>query len=294
MNDQDEFRERARRDPRSTAELVAEAMAAASYKDHDDDALSDPYWQPVWILHARTDPSVMAVAARLLASGSVRARALAADILAQVAVGDDARRTRAADLLLPAFGRETANEALISMAFAFGHLGGEGAIPRLVVLSRHPDRSLRHAVAYGLAGSDDASAIAALIVLSGDPDDDVRDWATFALARQTAISTPAMRDALAVRLEDPHDDTRAEALVGLALRGDARVIQPLLRELESDWRERLSDASLIATAADSSVDAAALSGGEAWCPLLVKLIELGLSDVARLRDALRHCGAAPQ
>lgn len=77
-------------------------------------------------------------------------------------------------------------------------------------------------------------AVAWLIGLSADPDDDVRDWATFALGSQIDLDTPKLRDALAARLDDPDDDVRAEAMVGLARRKDRRVVPALLRELEND------------------------------------------------------------
>jgi len=57
-----------------------------------------------------------------------------------------------------------------------------------------------------------------LVELSGDPAPRVRDWATFGLGSQI--------------VEDPDEDTRVEALRGLAARGDERAIPPLLVELD--------------------------------------------------------------
>jgi hypothetical protein len=44
---------------------------------------------------------------------------------------------------------------------------------------------------------------------------------------------PRLRDAPADRLNDDDDDTRLEAVHGLATRGDERVVQPLLDILEA-------------------------------------------------------------
>ena len=63
----------------------------------------------------------------------------------------------------------------------------------------------------------------ALIALSADADADVRDWATFALGTLAAADTPELREALAARVEDADEDTRLEAVHGLALRGDTRA-----------------------------------------------------------------------
>ena len=67
------------------------------------------------------------------------------------------------------------------------------------------------------------TTLAALIALSADPEAAVRDWATFALGTLAEQDSPALRDALAARLDDPDEDTRLEAIHGLALRGDDRA-----------------------------------------------------------------------
>jgi len=70
------------------------------------------------------------------------------------------------------------------------------------------------------------------VELSGDPAPRVRDWATFGLGSQIDRDDTQVRDALMARLEDPDEDTRVEALRGLAARGDERAIPPLLVELD--------------------------------------------------------------
>lgn len=294
MNTTDDYRERGRSDPRTTDELLEEAAAAVIYKNSEDDVLSDTYWAPVRILHCRADDSVMAATTKLLSSESSEDRSLAADILSQVAFGDETRRTEAADLLLPLFQRETDCEVLNSMSFAFGHIGDERSVSRLVELSSHPDESLRYAVVYGLSGQDDERAIAALIVLSSDPDDDVRNWATFALGRQTEVDTPELRDALAARLDDEHDETREEAMAGLALRGDTRVVPAFLDELEFSSSERLEEWSLLTDTADAAIGAAKVSVDKRWRPLLEKLVALEIGDSTEVQEAIDACEGIPE
>ena len=76
------------------------------------------------------------------------------------------------------------------------------------------------------AGAPATAVLDALIALSGDAEDDVRDWATFALGTLAEADDPALRDALAARLDDPDEATRLEAVHGLAVRGDARAEAP--------------------------------------------------------------------
>jgi hypothetical protein len=64
--------------------------------------------------------------------------------------------------------------------------------------------------------------------------------ATFGFGTLVEADTLETRDALYARAFDAHGDTRGEALVGLARRKDARVLEPLIRELDSDSVGRLA------------------------------------------------------
>lgn len=289
MDTTDEYRECGRNDPRTTDELLEEAAAAVIYKNSEDDVLSDKYWKPVCILHCRADNSVMTAATKLLTSETSEDRILAADILSQVAFGNETRRTKAADLLLPVFQRETNCEVLNSMAFAFGHIGDERSVPRLVELSSHPDESIRYAVVYGLSGQDNDRAIVTLIVLSADPDDDVGDWATFGLGTPTEVDTPELRNALIARLSDLDDETRNEALVGLTRRGDTRVVPAFLKELEFCPPEMLEEWRLITDAANAAIHSAKKNPDREWCSLLEKLEALEIYDSMELQEAIEAC-----
>jgi HEAT repeats len=113
------------------------------------------------------------------------------------------------------------------------------ALPVALELARHRDPEIRRAAAQvlpalgQLAGDDPNSrdaVVSSLIALTRDADEDVRDWACFALGTQLSdVDTLALRDALADRLDDAHDDTRCEAMLGLARRVDPRTL-PVLRQ----------------------------------------------------------------
>ncbi|WP_432987176.1 HEAT repeat domain-containing protein [Dactylosporangium sp. CA-233914] len=115
----------------------------------------------------------------------------------------------------------------------------DAALPLLLPLARHPHAAVRRAVAQALpsvlgeAAPEDT--VHALIALSADRDEDVRDWACFALGTQLSeVDSLRVRDALVARLDDPHDDTRCEALLGLARRRDLRVLPVLHERLSRD------------------------------------------------------------
>lgn len=124
-----------------------------------------------------------------------------------------------------------------SAVAALGHYDAEFRNPSDVIpLADDPDEDVRFSVAFALGGTScDRSdeAVQALLQLMEDPDDDVRNWATFGLGI-SEVDTLLVRDALAKRLDDPHLDTRCEALVGLARRHDERVVPLVLEGLQQE------------------------------------------------------------
>jgi HEAT repeat protein len=122
--------------------------------------------------------------------------------------------------------------------------------------------------------------------LSNDDDVEVRDWATYALAQANDLDSPAVLNALWARVSDPDPDTRAEAMVGLALRGDARVIDPLVHELQSVG----DNAGRILV--EAAVEAGQRMDNQRLCEALQRLARLpdkyGYEE--DLSEALARCG----
>ncbi|MEH3078759.1 MAG: HEAT repeat domain-containing protein [Quadrisphaera sp.] len=126
------------------------------------------------------------------------------------------------------------DDALALAVCALGFAHDDRATALLLPLARagHPDPDVRLALARALSSSADAEplhtdVVAALVPMTADRVDDVRDWSCSSLGLQEA-DDPAARDALAVRLDDPHLDTRCEALRALAATGDVRALDALV------------------------------------------------------------------
>lgn len=128
-------------------------------------------------------------------------------------------------------------QLLASIVSALGHLEDPRAVPSLLGLVRHESEIVRFSLALALPAVCDedyeAAVTDALVSLTSDDDEGVRDWACFGLS-QMQIDTPGVRDALAVRLADSHDDARCEALIGLARLGDQRAFDMLIERLACD------------------------------------------------------------
>lgn len=220
----DPYRKR-REDPRSTDELIRIALT-----EEDEDAA----WDPVIVLHFRADAEVLEKARELCVSSNAKERKLGADILGQLGVPERAFPEDCFQILAQTLAHESDPIVLEAIAIAYGHLNDVRAVKLLVPLKKHPDADVRFAVVKGISCHDDELAIHTLIELSRDEDTDVRNWATFGLGSMIDTDTPEIREALLARITDSDDETRGEALVGLARRKDTRLLDPLIDELTSE------------------------------------------------------------
>jgi len=190
---------------------------------------SDAEWPPyLSALAWRGDETVLATARELSRHEDPRARAVSAYVLGQLGIPARTFPAESAAALEEHEAREDDPEVLATIASAFGNLGPPYGMETLLRLRRHEDARVREGAADALAGRDDERVLEALVELTRDPEPGIRDWATFALGTLSPQDTPVLRDALADRLGDSDDDTRVEAVHGLALRGDTRALDATL------------------------------------------------------------------
>ncbi|OKK08434.1 hypothetical protein AMK26_05360 [Streptomyces sp. CB03234] len=204
-----------------------EELAARALRCSDPE--QDDWTESVEALSRRGDEETFQAAVAWAASGDPLRQALAADVLGRLGSGG----ARALPVL-----REVAREArdteLVAAAVgALGQHGDPAALPEILRHAAHPDTGVRRGVAVALTGLVPAGhreGVEVLIGLSRDAAPEVRDWATLALA-EVPDDSPALREALAARLDDPDADTAAEAARGLAKRQDTRALDALARVL---------------------------------------------------------------
>jgi HEAT repeat protein len=259
-------------DPRPVDELIAFLLGGPD---------EDPYWDAVGALHRRGTREVLDRAVGLCRSPCAVERRVGADILAQLGVPERAFPEAGLHILLPMLAVERDPAVLRSILVALSHYRCLEAIVPASRLRHHDDPEVRFAVVFALMCHEDSQAFDTLAELTRDPEADVRDWATFALGTRVEADTPGLREALVERLADPDDDTRAEAMVGLARRGDRRVLPALREELASDSVGTLA------------VEAAALIGEPDLYPLLVALRGWWVLDAESLAEAIRACSPRP-
>lgn len=217
-----------------TEPSINDLISLALTQDPDEEA----YWDTVWALRKRVNRETVDAAHELCSGASWQERALGANILAQLGAGTADVLPFLEDSLplLISMLNDPANEIpelRDTLICSLGHQHDVRAVESIVRYKAHPDVDTRYNVAVALGGRDDDVSVAALIELSADPDDNVRDWATFGFGTQCDNDTPAIRQALLARLNDPHYDTRCEAIKGLAKRGDERALEAIQAELQT-------------------------------------------------------------
>jgi HEAT repeat protein len=220
----DDWKTAIRNDPRPTWDLINIALSESD---------EEKAWDAIGVLHFRANREVFDAAAKLCGSECPTERSLGASILGQIGVEQRLFLDQSLTVLLDSLSKERDVEAFQSICFALGHRGDQRAIAPVLELRQHPDANVRYAVVHALSCHADERAIQGLIELTLDTDPLVRDWATFGIGSLIEIDSPAIRTALFRRIHDEDDDVRGEALVGLARRGDPRVIEPLIHELDS-------------------------------------------------------------
>ena len=215
--------------------LFAEVLfALASTSDDEEQA-----WSAIERLRSINTEQIFTEAVRFCHSPEARERRVGVDVIAQFGLPEQTYHEPVVLLLINMLETEHTPMVIESIAIALRHRSDERAVGPLLGFEQHPDAAVRYGVVFGLLGHTDPRAVACLIRLSADPDAQVRDWATFGLAQQIDTDTPALREALIARLQNEDEDAAGEAMVGLALRKDGRVVAPLLKLLHTGEIGRL-------------------------------------------------------
>jgi HEAT repeat protein len=216
--------------------MSPDEITAAFARTLAPDYRSEDAWEAVRLLHRSGGRAVFDRALHWCRCGGPLQRARGADIVAQIGV-DAARSSNQfpeesfAEMARMA-GSEEDPLPLASAIFALGHIGNPAAVPIIAAHRQHEDGGVRCAVACALGSfPNDPVAVQALLRLMADSDGDVRDWATFGLGVQGGADSLEIREALFARLQGAHAAASEEAMVGLAKRGDPRVLPIVLAKL---------------------------------------------------------------
>ena len=121
-----------------------------------------------------------------------------------------------------------------SILYAIGHNNDnltEKQIDIVCSFKNHKSVNVRHGLVSAILAIDKTKPINTLIQLTKDKDSDIRDWATFGIGTQIETDNLIIRETLWERINDSDENTRFEAIIGLAKRKDQKIKDIIKNEL---------------------------------------------------------------
>jgi HEAT repeat protein len=224
----------------STDSLLAEVLALSRQAPE-----SKARQQILRALHHRGSEDIFRAAAAWSADEDAVSRALAADILAELgdlAYIEDGQTVRPFTRESLPILRQLLDDrdawVVVAAISAIRNHDQRALITEVPANAAHSAAQVRLAMAQTLSpqrgDAIDAVAVDLLIRLMEDEETSVRDWATFSLGSVGSTDSAAVREALWRHCDDADFDTRSEALVGLAIRGDRRAVPRILAALQAE------------------------------------------------------------
>lgn len=192
------------------------------------------YWNNIHFLRKRSSEGLFLKCVELTKSPNPKKRTIGIDILAQLGSPHRPFLTQKVRIFFEILKIETNSIVLMSLLYAIGHNNqvlNKRQLEILCSFSDTKDGLVKGGLVFSLLGVEQLKAIEALIKLSSDKLSHVRDWATFGLGNQIDKNNKKIRDALWNRINDKHQDTKLEAIRGLAKRKDSRIRDIIIREL---------------------------------------------------------------
>lgn len=193
------------------------------------------YWDNISALRRRPCKVVFDMAYKLACSENEKEMIIGVQVLAQLGSDPRYKQKEALNLFFKLLEKEQKWNVLMVLLYAIGHNNeslSEEQIQGLIKYSDKKSSIVREALAIALGGVESEAAIDTLIGLSADSNTSVRDWATFGLGTLNDFSNPKIIDALWARTADEDQNTKLEAIVGLAKRNDNRVKGVIIEEIK--------------------------------------------------------------
>ncbi len=190
-------------------------------------------WDNIRVLRSRPSEELFLKCVEFTKSNDTKIRKIGIDILAQLGSTPRPFLKETSKIYFELLDFETDPEVLMSLLYSIRHNNdklGVVEIEKLCSLQNHNNSLVKEGLVSALGFTDNLQAINVLIKFTEDRLSHIRDWATFYIG-QGERNNKQIRNALWNRINDKHQETKFEAIVGLAKRKDTRVIEIIKREL---------------------------------------------------------------
>lgn len=191
-------------------------------------------WDNICALRKRPSEELFSKCVELTKSDNTKIRKIGIDILAQLGLPPRPFLKETLKIYFELLEIETDPDVLMSLLYSIGHNNEElnkEQIEKICSFIDNENSWVKEGLVYALLGIDNLTAIETLIKLSSDKLSHIRNWATFGLGTQIERNNKNIRETLWNRVNDKHQETKLEAIVGLALRKDNRVNEIIKREI---------------------------------------------------------------
>lgn len=190
-------------------------------------------WDNIRVLRKRPSEELFFKCVELTKSKDPKIRSIGIDILAQLGVTSRPFLKQTLKLYFDLLTIESDPDVLMSLLYAIGHNNdklNKTQIEKLCTFSISESNWVKEGLVSALGFVNNVNAIDVLIKLSNDRLSHIRNWATFYIG-QVDRNSKKIKEALWARVNDNHQETKLEAIVGLAKRKDSRVNEIIKREL---------------------------------------------------------------
>ena len=192
------------------------------------------YWDNVRELRSRPNNHVFEKAVELTNSKQPKDRKTGVNILAQLGVSPRPFYDTTIVLFFNILEKETDTDIIEALLYAIGHNNSVLNNEQIEKICSFKDFIYKESLVSASLGIDNEKAIDTLIYLSENTSANVRNWATFGIGTQIERDTVPIREALWKRIKDKNEDTKFEAIAGLAKRRDKKVISIIQKELMTE------------------------------------------------------------
>lgn len=195
------------------------------------------YWDIISELRRRPSKQLFEKCLQLAGCENPKARKIAIDILSQLGITPRPYYKKSVALFFSILKKEKDEEVIHSLLYAIGHNNenlSDNQVKNICLFRNSEVLKIKQAVTFALGGVDNPKAIETLIILSSDKSASIRDTATFAIGSLSEIDSQTIREALWNRTKDNNEDTKFEAIAGLAKRKDKKIGIVIENELNTE------------------------------------------------------------
>lgn len=191
-------------------------------------------WDHIQVLRSRPSEELFTRCIELTKSKEQKSRIIGIGILAQLGLPPRPFLKQTLKRYFDLLSIENDTEVLMTILYAIGHNNdklSKEQIKKICSFSNSDNNLVREGLVFALLGINNLTAIETLIKLSSDKISEIRNWATFGIGTQVERNNQNIRAALWDRVNDKHQETKLEAIIGLAKRKDSRVKELIKQKL---------------------------------------------------------------